>query len=140
MATQDLSVEFLLPYINPGTDMKNSIVMENKKVNLHKTIDKHIALLEQTITTLKELKSNIPKDHSLKLHTNDASITFDGDNKLISKLLDKELVIVDEFMPENDDDDDDDEEEEDEDDEDNEEADEEEEDDHKTNGKYVRKN
>ena len=99
MTHPQLCADLQLPYISPGKDMKKSIVVENKKINVHKTIDNHISILQQAIDQLKDIKKNIPKDNTLKIHTEQFSIWLDGDNKTIDTLVSKDLITLSEVDP-----------------------------------------
>jgi hypothetical protein len=84
-----------LNYYKQGDDMYHCLVKENDKINVKKSIEKHIALLESVINHLKAIDDIIPDDNDLEINGDTHYIEISGSKNIIDNLVNANLANYD---------------------------------------------
>lgn len=87
------SVEIRLPYFKQGDDLDSCIFKNsNGKIDVKKTLEAHINLLDCAANILKQINNKIPLDNEMEISGNTHFIELTGDEKIINELLKEKLV------------------------------------------------
>jgi hypothetical protein len=89
--------EIHLSYFKQGDDMYHSLEYDDGKLNVKKSINNHIALLQIAIDKLTDIKNNIPDDNNLTIEADTHMISISGDDEIINNLEALELVTIDKY-------------------------------------------
>ena len=82
------SGSFSLPYFKQGDDMQCSLVKDlNDKVDAKASINNHIALLQNAINMLEELRDALPNGEEFDIYADTHSIDITGNRPTIEKLV-----------------------------------------------------
>lgn len=87
-----------LPYSRPGDDLNNCI-NQNKIgiVNVKKTLRNMIDFLKISIKNLEDIDEIIPENNALDIYGSGQNIGICGDDEIILKLIEKGLIIEEDF-------------------------------------------
>jgi hypothetical protein len=90
-----------LPYYEPGEDIHHCTVETSTgEIDVRQTIRNVIDILTSSIKQLQTIHDNIPENNTLEIYGSGHNIGISGDDQLLQKLIDKELVEEGEFVDE----------------------------------------
>ena len=91
--------EINLPIYKKGDDMDSCLVKnEDGSVNVRDSLTKYSDLLKYCSDILIQIRNAIPEQNNLKLHGDTHYIGLNGDSNIIDRLVNLDLVSVDDEM------------------------------------------
>ena len=87
-----------LSYFKQGDDLSACIVHnDDGTMNVKKSFENHINLLQVAIDQLQRIIDLIPDDNTCKLQADTHYIGIYGDDAVVQRLVDEELAYIDDF-------------------------------------------
>ena len=86
-----------LEYYKQGDDLENCVVLNNGERDVKLTLEKHIVLLNNSISKLKRILDSLPnnfRNEDLTIQGDTHIIFFEGKQSIIELLVNKNLIQI----------------------------------------------